>query len=167
MSLRTKNWLQRCTLAHKAMVLVMRTCNRYTRACLISAPFRALQCCVARSFYVLSSLFVHLPTLSSGASQWRWSMGLLALASGTVHKELAPAMRICTRHGSGDARLEQIHKSLVNMFSITCVAMLRCSLVMLSSLFVHLPTLNSGVSQWRLSMRLWRRPVALRTTRPW
>ena len=95
-------------------------------------------------------------------------MWLPALASGTAHNEVAPAMHSCTQgDSSGDARLEQIHKSLVNMFSITCVAMLRCSLVMLSSLFVHLPTLNSGVSQWRLSMRLWRRPAALHTTRPW
>ena len=79
-------------------------------------------------------------------------MGLLALASGTAHKEVAPVMHTCTQgDGSGDAHLQQIHKSLVNIFSITCVAMLRCSLV----LYVVLRVCTSAYT------KQWRQPVAV------
>ena len=125
----------------------MRTCSRYTRACLVSTPLIVLQCCVARLFYMLSSLCAYLLTLNSGASKWRWPMGLLALASCTAHKELAPALHTRTLgDGSGDAHLQQTHKNSLNIHPLSCVAMLRCSRVLYVVLLV---CTSSETKQWR------------------
>ena len=154
------------------MALVMRTCSRHTRTHLISTPFLVLQCCVVRVFYMLSSLFVHLARLSSGASQWRWSIGQLALASVTSHKELAQVMHTSTqRDGSGDAGRGADGGVVVGIRVMrTCSRCTRACLLsapfvvlqwcvawlfyMLSSLRANLLTLNSGANQWRWPMGL-------------
>ena len=87
-------------------------------------------------------------------------MGLLALASVTSHKELAPMMHTCTqRDGSGDAHRGGSGRGVggvvvvlvLHIYPLYCVAMLRCSVV----LYVILLVCKSVYA------KQWRQPAAV------
>ena len=96
--------------------------------------------CVLLLFFKLISMYIWLDltvALASGGSQWgcwRWPVPLRTRswsAMALAMRKLAPVMQIRTLgDGSGDARLQQRHKSSHNIHPISCAALLRCSRVL-------------------------------------